>query len=96
MDLYFSVIKYRIYPIIPALFLILFPSYYSKNYSSIMCTCLLVYTCKTKSMKVLEHPNRTINPLASVKSAIRAMASIIYYEGIEKFSRHKIFEDIYE
>ena len=40
MDLYFSVIKYRIYPIIPALFLILFPSYYSKNYSSIMCACL--------------------------------------------------------
>ena len=27
MDLYFSVIKHRIYPIIPALFLILFPSY---------------------------------------------------------------------
>ena len=40
MDLYFSVINYRIYPIIPALFLILFPSYYSKNYSSIMCACL--------------------------------------------------------
>ena len=40
MNLYISVIKYRIYPIIPALFLILFPSYYSKNYSSIMCTCL--------------------------------------------------------
>ena len=42
MDLYFSVIKYRIYPIIPALFLILFPSYYSKNYSSIMCACLII------------------------------------------------------
>ena len=45
MDLYFSVIifiKYRVYPIIPALFLILFPSYYSKNYSSIMCACLMV------------------------------------------------------
>ena len=41
MDLYFSVIKYTIYHIIPALFLIPFPSYYSKNYSSIMCACLM-------------------------------------------------------
>ena len=41
MDLYFSVIKYRIYPIIPALFLIL--SYYSKNYSGIMCACLSLH-----------------------------------------------------
>jgi len=36
------VINCRIYPIIPALFLILFASYYSQNYSSIMCACLAV------------------------------------------------------
>ena len=40
--LYFSVIKCRIYPIIPALFLILFASYYSQNYSGIMCACLFL------------------------------------------------------
>ena len=38
------VIKYRIYPIIPALFLILFASYYSQNYSSIMYACLSANT----------------------------------------------------
>ena len=45
LDSYFIVIKCRIYPIIPALFLIripalIFASYFSQNYSGIMCACL--------------------------------------------------------
>ena len=78
MDLYFSVIKYRIYPIIPALFLILFPSYYSKNYSRIMCACLISTQNLVKQVATTEKTLCTIKLKEgeSVNAHIKAMSEI--------------------
>ena len=55
--MYYSVIKFKIYSNIPALFLIPFESHYSQNYSSIMCACL---TSMQMAIAAVEQQEMTI------------------------------------